>query len=265
MMLKPYSFDKLTQEAVEFCVADFLTFTEKLSEYTPGDIGIVGDASNRIYMEDGKPPEGLKIIFTNKAVNCRVIIRTGAAIKNSRISFKSEGQFSYIGADAALNGVTAVLLGAKDFVIVGNGVSVTASSSWSTGFNSGVSGNGLIVGDHCLIGPELVIRPADGHLVIDLESRQQMNKAVRPVIIEPYVWIAQRAAILKGVRIGACSIVAFGAVITRSCGRFSLMAGVPAKAVDLGKKMWLRNNAKRSVQIQQLYEKRFRSDLVSED
>ncbi|WP_298017963.1 acyltransferase [uncultured Castellaniella sp.] len=252
--------DQYTRDSVEFCVADFPVSAEKFHEYMPRDIGLVGDDSNRIYLEGSQLPEGLKIVFTDKAVNCCMVVRSGANIKNSRISFKADGQFSYVGTDAVLNGVTAILLGIRDFVLVGNGVSVTASSSWSTGFNSGVTGNGLIVGDHCLIGPELVIRPADGHLVIDLESRDQLNKSVRPVVIEPYVWIAQRSAILKSVRVGACSIIAYGAVVTKSCDQFSLLAGVPAKAIDLGRKMWLRNNAKKSVQIQKFYERRFLKD-----
>ena len=48
-------------------------------------------------------------------------------------------------------------------------------------------------------------------------------------------WLGARAVVLPGVRIGAGSIVAAGALVTRDVPPNSLVAGVPAKLVrDLG-------------------------------
>jgi acetyltransferase-like isoleucine patch superfamily enzyme len=51
------------------------------------------------------------------------------------------------------------------------------------------------------------------------------------VIIEDDVWIATRATILKGVTIGHGSVIAAGAVVTKSVPPKSIVAGVPAKVI----------------------------------
>ena len=53
----------------------------------------------------------------------------------------------------------------------------------------------------------------------------------RAVIIEDRVWIGAGAKILKGVRIGHDSVVAAGAIVTKSCPPRSLLAGVPARRI----------------------------------
>lgn len=52
-----------------------------------------------------------------------------------------------------------------------------------------------------------------------------------PIRIEDHVWIGCNAIILRGVTIGADSIVGAGAVVTRSCPPRSVLAGVPARVI----------------------------------
>jgi maltose O-acetyltransferase len=54
---------------------------------------------------------------------------------------------------------------------------------------------------------------------------------VSEIVIEDGCWIASRATILPGVVIGRGSIVAAGAVVTRSVPPSTLVAGVPARIV----------------------------------
>ena len=56
----------------------------------------------------------------------------------------------------------------------------------------------------------------------------------RPIVIEDRTWVGCNAHILKGVTIGEGSVVAAGAVVTRSCPPRSLVAGVPARVVRTG-------------------------------
>ena len=54
---------------------------------------------------------------------------------------------------------------------------------------------------------------------------------VKPVVIEDEVWIGARAIILKGITIGRGSIVAAGAVVTKSVPPYTLVGGNPARPI----------------------------------
>lgn len=85
----------------------------------------------------------------------------------------------------------------------------------------------VTIGKRVRIGPYTLIMDSDFHDVYD-RSREGKKG---PVVIEDDVWIASRAIILKGVRIGAGSIVAAGSVVTQDVPAKSLVAGVPAKVI----------------------------------
>lgn len=55
----------------------------------------------------------------------------------------------------------------------------------------------------------------------------------KPVSIENYAWIGVRAIILPGVTISKGAIVGAGAVVTKSCGEYEIVAGVPAKKIGI--------------------------------
>lgn len=51
------------------------------------------------------------------------------------------------------------------------------------------------------------------------------------VTIEDYAWIANRAILLPGVRIGEGAVIASGAVVTKDVPAWALAGGVPAKVI----------------------------------
>lgn len=51
------------------------------------------------------------------------------------------------------------------------------------------------------------------------------------MVIEDDVWCGANVTILKGVTIGRGSIVAAGAVVTKSFPPYSIIGGVPAKLI----------------------------------
>ena len=53
----------------------------------------------------------------------------------------------------------------------------------------------------------------------------------KPVIIEDDVWIGARVILLPGVTMGRGSVVAAGAVVTKSFPPFSIIGGVPARII----------------------------------
>ena len=51
----------------------------------------------------------------------------------------------------------------------------------------------------------------------------------RPIIIEDDVLIGCQSIILSGVKIGKCSVVAAGSVVTKDVPEYTVVAGNPAK------------------------------------
>jgi len=92
----------------------------------------------------------------------------------------------------------------------------------------------IAIGRHVLVAGGVRMSDYDGHPV-DARSRRTgaptPPDAVRPIVVEDDVWIGADARILKGVRIGARSIVGSGAVVTRSVPPDVVVAGNPARIV----------------------------------
>lgn len=92
--------------------------------------------------------------------------------------------------------------------------------------------SGVAMGKYVMIGPDLLITGADhrfdrpGTAVI-FSGRP----APRDCVLEDDVWVGARVTILKGVRIGRGSIVAAGAVVTRDVSPYTVVGGVPARAI----------------------------------
>ena len=53
----------------------------------------------------------------------------------------------------------------------------------------------------------------------------------RPIVIQDYAWIGAGAILLPGVEIGEGSVVAAGAVVTKSVQPYSVVAGIPARKI----------------------------------
>lgn len=105
------------------------------------------------------------------------------------------------------------------------------------GENAGIRGVSFIldaanisVGKLCMFSYNIIIRNTDSHKVIDLSTNEIVNPS-KDIILGEHVWIGHNSTILKGVSIGDDSIVALGAVVTKSCPANSIIAGNPAKIV----------------------------------
>jgi len=101
------------------------------------------------------------------------------------------------------------------------------------------------IGSHCLISWNVGIADSDFHplepaqRLIDAQAlapyftdrppRPELKTA--PVKIADNVWIGMNAVILKGVTIGENSVVAAGAVVTKSVEPNTIVAGNPAQVV----------------------------------
>lgn len=87
---------------------------------------------------------------------------------------------------------------------------------------------GIEIGDDVMLGPRVSLI-SSGHPVDPAQRRTHVTAA--RIVIERNVWLGAGATVLQGVTVGADSVVAAGAVVTRDVPPGTLVAGVPARAV----------------------------------
>lgn len=234
-------------EIISCNVSGFDINSSDYTKFTPMQLGIDGDESNSIYIKGQLLPSAIKISFNTNSKNCHVFIGQGIYGATSRITANASNNFIYIGDRCGLKNLNLMTSEDNDVIVVGNEVTTTSNNMWTTGHYSGVKGKAIIIGDDCMFSYGITIRASDGHPVFSIDDMTQLNSPQTPVVIEPHCWVGQNVSILKGVKIGACSIVAISTVVTKSTERFSLVAGVPSTTKTFAGKIWARNHSKEAI------------------
>ena len=99
------------------------------------------------------------------------------------------------------------------------------------GYLSAADGGRITIGSDVLIAQNVVIRAADHrHDSLDLPIRDQ-GHAGGEIVIGDDVWIGANVVVTRNVRIGAHSIIAAGAVVTKDVEPYSIVGGVPARMI----------------------------------
>jgi len=119
----------------------------------------------------------------------------------------------------------------KNKCTFGNGNRLTVGHRSQLGQNSRLGGR-IDIGDDVLMGPDVVMM-ATSHEISDIHTpiNQQGSTVEQKITIGNDVWIGTRAIVLPGVNIGDHSVVAAGAVVTKSFPPYSIIGGVPAKLI----------------------------------
>ena len=105
---------------------------------------------------------------------------------------------------------------------------------------------GITIGNNCFIGPDVLFDGREGLTIgnnvnismgswifsLQHDVQSPTFEAVGGhVVIEDYVWIASRALILPGVKIGKGAVVAAGAVVTKDVLPYTIVGGIPASVI----------------------------------
>lgn len=122
----------------------------------------------------------------------------------------------------------------KAKITIGNNVGISSAVIWCS--------DEINIGDNTLIGGDCILLDTDAHS-LDFEMRKE-KKIVRdgltldsilakkaPIVIENDVLIGTRCIILKGVTIGARSVIAAGSVVSKSIPNDCIAGGNPCKII----------------------------------
>lgn len=109
-------------------------------------------------------------------------------------------------------------------ICIGNNVGMSSTRMWIH--------DNLTIGNNVKIGACVLLIDTDTH-PIDYEVRRTSNEGTKsaPIVIEDDVWIGAHSIVLKGVTIGARSIIGAGSVVTKDIPSDCIAAGNPCKVI----------------------------------
>ena len=114
----------------------------------------------------------------------------------------------------------------KGVIEIGDDVGMSSPCIWAV--------NLIHFGNHVLVGGDCLFIDNDAHNIDALERRDPTLRShvkSAPIIIEDEVFIGARCTILKGVTIGARSIIGAGSVVTTSIPADCIAAGNPCRVI----------------------------------
>lgn len=117
---------------------------------------------------------------------------------------------------------------------IGNNVGISSACIWAN--------NNITIGDYVLIGGDCIIMDTDAHnLDYKVRSSGEVNDKGKSldhltaksqsIVIEDNAFIGTRCIVLKGVTIGARSIIGSGSIVTKSIPPDCIAAGNPCKVI----------------------------------
>lgn len=121
-------------------------------------------------------------------------------------------------------------------IIIGNRVGISSACLWAH--------NCITIGNDVNIGGDCLVMDNDAHPHDFIKRRSDYIRKVRwdsyldiipnaPIVIEDDVWIGARCQILKGVHIGARSIIAAGSIVTNDIPADVIAGGNPCKIIRI--------------------------------
>ena len=141
------------------------------------------------------------------------------------------GDNFYFSSGDAVNPISSNLQGAIYLengasLKIGNNVGMSSTRMWIH--------DSVTIGDNVKVGACVLITDTDAH-PLDYLARSTSNEGTKsaPIVIEDDVWVGAHSIILKGVTIGARSIIGAGSVVTKSIPADCVAAGNPCRVIKI--------------------------------
>lgn len=136
--------------------------------------------------------------------------------------FNGANKYNPIGFAGACN----IVAERGAIIHIGNNLGMSSSTIYSR--------CSVTIGNNVLLGGGVKIYDTDFHSLdytLRGTSQDKNNTQSSPVVIEDHVFIGAGTIVLKGVHIGARSIIGAGSVVTKSIPEGEIWAGNPAKFI----------------------------------
>lgn len=139
------------------------------------------------------------------------------------------GDNFYFSSGDAVNPISSNLQGA---IYLENGASLKIENNVGMSSTRMWIHDSVTIGDNVKIGAFVLITDTDAY-PMDYMVRRTSNEGTKsaPIVIEDDVWVGAHSIILKGVTIGARSIIGAGSVVTKSIPADCVAAGNPCKVI----------------------------------
>lgn len=132
----------------------------------------------------------------------------------------------------------------RRYVTLGKGSNICQNVKF---LNREIDKGQIQIGKNCVINPDCLLDGRIGKIIIknnvdiargtwiftlEHDPHDDYHKTKSgDVVIEDHVWVASRVIILPGVTIGRGSVIAAGAIVTKSIPPMSIAGGIPAKVI----------------------------------
>lgn len=123
----------------------------------------------------------------------------------------------------------------KSGVMIWDGVTIEYADFLTIGCNSSINRGGILncaggisIGDNVLVGPRVLIYSQNHNFKIRDKLINTQGYMRKSVLIGDDVWISADVKIMPGVNVKRGSVIAAGAVVTKSTDEFGIYAGIPA-------------------------------------
>jgi acetyltransferase-like isoleucine patch superfamily enzyme len=147
-----------------------------------------------------------------------------AHIEKSSLRVEGSENYIKIANNAILRGVELIVRGNHCNIEIGERTSFGGARMVVVGDEVGI-----YIGNDCLLSDKIEIWASDTHSIFN-KNGNLINQE-KSIIVEDGVWVGSGAAILKGVRIGAGSIIGMNSVVTKNIDPSSIYAGFPAAKI----------------------------------
>lgn len=116
---------------------------------------------------------------------------------------------------------------------------LATNATLQIGSRTGISGGSIcaarevVIGTDCLIGADVIVADTDFHPLDPSRRRDSAAayRAARPVLIGDNVFLGARVTVLKGVEIGANTVIGAGSVVTASLPPNVIAGGNPCRVI----------------------------------